>query len=325
MARRVWFHRSYGGLTGGDVKHAQYFDHVRRMPGFEPKLTFRGEPANESIARERRRLWPVGDAAAPNWEPGPRDLLFLAGRDWRYLAERRLEALPNPRINLIQGVRHADTATELYGYLSEKAVRICVSQEVADAVSAAGRTRGPVLTIPNGVDLRPFDPARDGSPAGYERRRQPLAIIGYKRPDLAWSLSGGLDAESIPHLLLVRPLDRRAFLALLAETRIAVCLPHPTEGFYLPSLEAMASGALVVTLDCVGNRGFCHHDRNCLIAEPRPPSLLEMTKRALARSGPERGRMHRHARDTALRHSLEAERARFHAVLEDIDRLWRAA
>ena len=231
----MWFHRSCSGLlTGGDVKHSHYFDHVLQMPGFEPRITFSGEPSNGSLVRERRRLWPVEGPAAPSWEPEPRDLLFIAGTDWRYLAERKLETLSNPRINLIQGVGHADAATERHGYLSEKAVRICVSREVADAISATGRTRGPVLTIPNGVDLSPFEPAEGGSPTGYEKRRQPLAIIGYKRPELAWSLSEELDAESIPHLLLVRPLDRRAFLALLAETRVAVCLPHSTEGFYLP-------------------------------------------------------------------------------------------
>ena len=32
----------------------------------------------------------------------------------------------------------------------------------------------------------------------------------------------------------------------------------------------MASGCLTVTLDCVGNRGFCRHDENCLIAEHSP-------------------------------------------------------
>ena len=35
--------------------------------------------------------------------------------------------------------------------------------------------------------------------------------------------------------------------------------------------------------------------------------------------------MHRQALDTAVGHSLEAERARFHAILDDVDRLWSAA
>jgi glycosyltransferase involved in cell wall biosynthesis len=44
-----------------------------------------------------------------------------------------------------------------------------------------------------------------------------------------------------------------------------VLLPHPTEGFYLPALEAMAMGVAVVTADCVGNRGFCRDGESCLM------------------------------------------------------------
>ena len=104
-----------------------------------------------------------------------------------------------------------------------------------------------------------------------------------------------------------------------------VCLPYEEEGFYLPAIEAMASGCLVVTLDCIGNRGFCRHEDNCLIAERSSESLLEVTKRAFAMSVPDRGRLHRQAYDTVADHSLEVERERFHAVLGDIDRLWRTA
>ena len=84
----------------------------------------------------------------------------------------------------------------------------------------------------------------------------------------------------------------------------------------------MASGCLVVTLDCIGNRGFCRHEDNCLVAESSPESLLQMTNRVFAMSEVERRRMHRRARDTAAEHSLEVERARFHAILGDVDRLW---
>ena len=296
------------------------------MPGFAPRITFVGEPSDESHARTLRRLWPARDSTAvPRWEPGRRDLLFLAGVDWRYPAECGLDTVAIPRINLIQGVRHAREGTELYGYLAERAIRICVSREVADAISATGRTRGPVLTIPNGIDVTPFEPTREGSPVGYELRRTAVTIAGYKSTELARGLSERLDAEHIEHRLLTKFVDRDTFLSLLAEGRVAVCLPYAEEGFYLPALEAMASGAIVVTLDCVGNRGFCRHDESCLVAEPSPESLFRATKRALALSAPELGHMHRLARDTAAGHSLEAERRRFHEVLGDIDRLWRMA
>ena len=142
QTRTVWFYRDYLRLYGGHVKHSHYFDHVRRMPDFAPKITFSAEPSSDSLARERQRLWPAGDGImARRWEPADRDVLFLAGVDWRYLFGSGLEALANPRINLIQHVRHAHENTELHRYLSERAIRICVSQEVADAISATGRTQ----------------------------------------------------------------------------------------------------------------------------------------------------------------------------------------
>lgn len=322
--RTIWFYRDYRGLTGGELKHSHYFDHVLRAPGFTPKITFGGELLNESHARERRRLWPAGgDGAAARWEPGRRDVLFLAGVDWRYLAENGLESLPNPRINLIQHVRHAHEGTELYRYLAERAIRICVSREVADAISATGRTRGPVLTIPNGIDLAPADPAGGSFAAALRARSRPITIVGYKRPDLALALSRRLDEERIAHPPATEFIERRRFLDLLAESRVAVCLPHAEEGFYLPALEAMAAGCLVVTLDCIGNRGFCRHGGSCLIAEPGLDSLWSAVESALDMPAQECERMLREARDTVAGHSLEAERKRFQAILADVDRLWR--
>ena len=323
-ARTVWFHRDYQRLTGGHLKHSHYFDHVRRTPGFAPRIAFGGEPPDKARARERAHLWPTGEhATADRWTPGPRDVLFIAGVDWRYLRRSGLENLTNPRINLIQHVRHAHEGTELYGYLSERAVRVCVSREVADAITATGRTVGPVFTIPNGIDVAPFARRGDGSPSGYGSRHLAVIVAGCKRPDLARALSGRLHAAHIEHRLLTEFIDRDAFLALLGESRVAVCLPRAEEGFYLPALEGMAAGAVVVTLDCIGNRGFCRHEDNCLVAGPEPESLFGETRRALALSGVERGRMHRRARATAAGHSLDAERARFRALLGDIDRVWR--
>ena len=323
QVRSVWFYRDYVRLSGGHLKHAHYFQNVVRMPGFAPRITFQQRALERVHVRERRQLWPAGDGiVAERWEPAGSDLLFLAGVDWRYLIGSGLDALANPRINLIQSVRHAHEGTELYRYLAERAIRICVSQEVADAISATGRTNGPVLTIPNGSDVTPFNPAGDGSPAGYETRCRAITIAGFKSPDLARALSERLDAERIKHRLVTEFLDRSAFLALLAESRVAVCLPRAKEGFFLPALEAMASGCLTVTLDCIGNRGFCYHEDNCLIAEPTPESLFQVTKRSLTMSASERILIHRRAREIAASHSLEAERARFHAILGDIDRLW---
>ena len=301
-------------MFGGHVKHSHYFDHVLRTPGFTPKITFEGEGMNENEAllRERRGLWPTGYAA--RWEPGRRDVFFLAGLDWLYLAESGLKSLPNPRINLIQGFNHTRRTARAHRYLAERAIRICVSDEVAGAISATGLTQGPILAIPNGID---FPAASSTSTA------RAVTIVGYKRPDLARALSRRLHEQGIAHPPTTKFHERCRFLDLLAESRVAVCLPLAVEGFYLPALEAMAAGCLVVTLDCIGNRGFCHHGKNCLIAEPDLESLWSAVKKALDMPDPECERVRRAARHTANEHSIHAERQRFQAILTDVDRLWR--
>ena len=317
--RTVWFYREYTRLTGGQVKHADYFEHVRRSPGFAPKLMLGGAKLNERQERERQELWPVAASdLAAQWTPQTNDLLFLAGTDWRFLRSAGLEHLGNPRLNLVQHVRHAHAGSELHGYLSQRAIRICVSDEVADAIRDTGRTNGPIIAIPNGIDIAPR-PVRKAQP---RPARPAIAIIDYKRPELGAALRRVLDQARIAYVALAGFLFRPAFLRLLAAVDVAVCLPHEEEGFYLPALEAMASGCIAVTLDCVGNRGFCDDRRNCLIARPTAQSLCAAVQEAIGFPPETRKAMLREASDTVRRHSLAAERTRFHALLEDIDNIW---
>lgn len=306
-------------MRGGHLKHSHYYGHVARTPGFQPRITFTGASPTGALAAEREELWPPGAAgAAGRWAPEPDDVLFLAGVDWRYLYGEGLGKLPNPRINLVQHVRHAHEGTELYGYLAHRAVRICVSREVADAIGGTGRVNGPVVAIPNGMERMPI---MDCAGVAEPKRNQVL-IAGYKEPGLARALAGRLSSMGIEHLLLTEFRARDDYLDLLAKSRVAVCLPRAEEGFYLPALEAMGLGCTLVTLDCVGNRSFCRHGENCLIAEPEVESLAIVTAEALRLPAERRSGLLREAAATASAHTLEAERERFQAVLRDIDRIW---
>ena len=316
--RTVWFYRDNQHMNGANLKHSHYFGHVQQTQGFSPKITFGGEPLNEAILSDRPH-WPTGGGA--RWEPGCRDVLFLDGvEDWRYLAKCGLESLPNPRINLIQGFLDKYDDSERERYLAQKAIWICVSQEVANEISATGRTKGPIRTIPNGTDLTPAEASTLRS-----LHRHGVTIVGYKRPKLACALSRRLNEKGIwcPSVYVFAKHSREQFLAWLAKKQVAVCLPFEKEGFYLVALEAMAAGCLVVTLDCIGNRGFCHHGKNCLIAKPRLDSLWSAVKTALDMPNPERERLLQGALDTVAKHSLEAEKKHFQTILPDVDRLWR--
>ena len=54
------------------------------------------------------------------------------------------------------------------------------------------------------------------------------------------------------------------------------------EGFSLPILEAMATGAAVVCTDAHGNRDFCIDGENCLMPAADPPAVAEAVTRMLS-------------------------------------------
>ena len=128
MTRTVWFHRDYRRLTGGEVKHAHYVGHVRRMAGFDARVAFTGDLRNPALAAERKPGSGRADAVVGALDAGAADdVLFVAGTDWRLPADAAgFDATPDhPRVNLLQHVRHADPGTELWEYLERN--RRCAS------------------------------------------------------------------------------------------------------------------------------------------------------------------------------------------------------
>ena len=220
-----------------------------------------------------------------------------------------------PILNLIQHVRHADEWSIQSQYLKRKAIRICVSPEVEEAVIGAGSC-GPTLVIPNGVDIP--DLGSDAESA----RPVDLLVAGLKQPVLAARVTEALASPELTIALLTEHVDQAAFLDAMRRARVTLFLPNEEEGFYLPAVEGMSLGTLVVCPDCVGNRSFCLPGVNSLRPDYRFVAVVEAARVALSLPEDERRRMLDHARATAGVHSLAAERNAFEKVLGDLDRLW---
>ena len=296
------FRRDFKGLTGGHLKVWHYYNHAERSKCFIPRVYL----TPESTQAEENPWRGVEPAPLRAWQPAKASALFLAGLDW--------EAVPKtstvPVINLIQGFGHCLEDDPRRQYLDRAAIRICVSQEVADGITATGMVNGPVHVIPNGIDLYNI-------PSAKQRDVEAL-IVGFKQPIFAKALALQLKTQGVVTTLLTQRIPRDKFLHWLSRSRVVITLPHVHEGFFLPALEAMAAGAIVICPDCIGNRQFCRDGETCF----RPVYDIEAVKQAALKAlslSPDATETMRHLSSLeASKYSLEREQSAFLGILDDL-------
>jgi GT2 family glycosyltransferase len=148
--------------------------------------------------------------------------------------------------------------------------------------------------IAPGIDLDNFRPRPDVS-----RRADMLLALGRSNPlkNLPLTLDAwralapprpelrlfGVEPELVNEAGISyedRPSDERVG-ELMCEAAVFV-QTSTHEGFCLPALEAMASGAAVVCTDAHGNRDFCVDGENCLIPDSRTDAVRAAIERLLA-------------------------------------------
>jgi hypothetical protein len=260
--RTILFHRDFGGLTGGHLKVWDYYRHATHSRRYRPRIYL----TPESV-RDAGNPWLSGPSPPLTaWRPAAADVLFLAGLDWEAVPE----PVAMPVINLVQGVRHADRGDPRRAFLVRPAIRICVSDEVADAIGGTGLVNGPVHVIPNGIDLDDLPP-----PAAV--RDTPVLVAGAKNPAFATAVAERLGVAGVRADCLLAGLPRPAFLARLARAQVAVTLPLDREGFFLPALEAMAVGASVAAAGLIGFVGIVVPHAVRLLAGASYRRLLPLT------------------------------------------------
>lgn len=313
MKKSILFYRDFQEYTGGHQKVADYFAHAKSSVNVNPAIVF-----SSSSRWDKSNPWfPEYQQQSVEYLPANYDYAFLAGMDWEiYLSSARPKN--QPVINLIQHVRHADPAQPMHQFLSEPAIRICVSPEVSEAIKATGKVNGPVFAIANGIDIPAIEP---------QQKQHDVFIFGPKNPQLADEVETHLAQQGIKTFCVNNWLQRENLLNLLASSRIAVVLPNETEGFYLPALESMRYADITIVPDCVGNRSFCHNRQNCLIPEYNSISVEAAVREALELlQQPEQLNIFkRNCAATLEYHSLQRERAEFLALMSRVDDLWMSS
>jgi len=311
--KEVLFFRDFRKFQGGHLKVWDYFNHVLSSPDHVPKVRF----SRESVWDESNPWLRIRSFVLAPDAPSRPDILFLAGTDWRTLSESERERSPVPIINLIQHTRHGFAGDPRYPFLRHRAIRLCSSEEVAESIRATGRVEGPIFTIPNGID-----PDCMPEPIPSAEKSLDFFIAGLKQPGLGRRLRWLLWRPGRRVRLSTRALARAEFLDLVNRAQVTVFLPHRSEGFFIPALEGMGLGTIVVCPDCVGNRSFCLPDRNCF----RPAfstRAIRTAAEAAARLTPSQAASRlAAARETFAEHDLVRERSSFLEILGRVDELW---
>jgi glycosyltransferase involved in cell wall biosynthesis len=114
------------------------------------------------------------------------------------------------------------------------------------------------------------------------------------------------------------------FLEQLKNSELVITLPHEQEGFFLPALEAMAMGCIVICPDCIGNQSFCLDGVNAFRPDYCLDAILQATLQALALPESRKQALLKESLRTVENHSLNKERSTFHSLLTNMADEWKA-
>jgi hypothetical protein len=310
--RTVLFHRQFLRFGGHHLKVWHYFTYLLDEPGWSPQVVM----TSDSVWDESNPWYAVPDRVIREERPVAADLYFFSGPMWRPLAPQSRADSPVPVIQYVQSLRHALPDNVRHTRLSNRAIRICVSEHVAESLRETGAARGPIVTIPAAIDV------------GDLQRRFPVAardtdllIAAMKQPEMGARAAHRLQAPGRTVRLLDSLIPHDQFLDAMRHAKVTLFLPFRDEGAPLPMLEGMALGTFVVCPDAIGNRGYCLDGFNCFRPEFGEQRIIEAA--AAAVEGYDAlGPLLANAATTVRDYDLPAERAAFLDLLRAVDRIW---
>ena len=329
---RIYFMTPTYRPVGGVVKIFDYVNHARSM-GYRPIIAcpeqYRRSLPLFNISRFSDIAPENGVRFIPleNVSVGPDDLAFLSWPTHYEIVEPRMSRWTRHEqvIFIVQNVRWANpTFTNGYALrlLSRPMARIMTNDFVLEAVKPYLNPSSMSEVILLGNDSGFFAKERPGGLGSPVK-------VGYT----TWKSGVGdevasllADSSDFRFRAIRDPVGWRELRELYHWADVFLATPLVEEGFYMPGLEAMAAGAVVISSDAGGNRAYCDFGENCIqVALDDATGYAAALKALRAESLKEIDRLRTNGYETAKRFTLEHERERFGEFLgrltERLDRL----
>ena len=294
------FFRNYEKYTGGHKKFFDYLTHTKAIEGIRCKL----------FVKNDCKVMPGLFNNIPHVEyqneynPNACNVVFLAGMDWQYyLPHRRSEDVI---VNLVQHVRHGDNTHPLFNFLQYKALRLCVSEAVKDAI--APYANGRCVTVPIGHDI----------PYLQLDKEYDLYILAKKNVNFGKAIAKWAESKGLAYKLHDCLVSKEEVSVAMAKSRVSLVLPNPTEGFFLPGIEAMALSDRAVVPDCIANREYCIRETNATLCHYSIESVKLAVTQSLDMLNTDAHRFQKEKGEVLARsYSLTAEREIYHKLIKE--------
>jgi len=268
--RRIYFMTPTFRPVGGVVKIFDYVNHALSL-GYEPIVacpeSFKPELPLFKIPRFSN-ISPENGVRFTDLEKvtvGPYDLAFLSWPTHYEIVEPRLSRWTRHEqiIFIVQNIRWANpsfTGGYALRLLSRPMARIMTNEVVLEAVKPYLNPSSMSEVILLGNDSSFFAKQRSG---GFSS----LVRIGYT----TWKSAVGdevakmlADDPGFEFRAIRESVGWQELRELYHWSDVFLATPLVEEGFYMPGLEAMAAGAVVISSDAGGNRAYCRFGENCV-------------------------------------------------------------
>ncbi len=320
--RRIYFLTPTFRPVGGVVKIFDYVNHASAL-GLEPVICC-PEPFKEDLPLFRiPRFSGISPEAGFRFvdlekvSVGPHDLAFVSWPTHYEILEPRLSRWTHHEqvICIVQNVRWANpTFTNGYAMrlLSRPMARIMTNDVVLEAVRPYLNETSMTEVIDLGHDTAFFARERTAGLA------QPIRVAHTAwKSDVGDRVAARIRGPAFEFRAIRDPVGWEELRELYHWADVFLAAPLVEEGFYLPGLEAMAAGAIVLSPDVGGNRAYCEFGENCLRVDFDDPSSYVEVLFSLRKTDPARiDRMRKRGYETTARHTLSSEEQHFGAFLE---------
>jgi hypothetical protein len=308
--------------VGGVVKIFDYLNHARAL-GLETVVCC-PEPYKEGLP-----IFQTGRFSGISPENGvrfielekvsvgPHDLAFVSWPTHYEVVEPRLSRWTHHEqvVCIVQNVRWANPAW-IGGYalrlLSRPMARIMTNDVVLEACKPYLNESSMTEVVDLGHDTGFFLKRRSG---GLGPRIK-VAYTAWKS-DVGDRVAGEARDPAFEFRAIRNPVGWGDLRELYHWADVFLATPLAEEGFYLPGLEAMAAGAIVISPDAGGNRAYCRFGENCLEVGLDDAAGYAGALRSLKSAHPgEIETLRRNGYETIERHTLEKEGELFGRFLE---------